>query len=711
MFGPLTRPETSLDPLAVLIDGARARGRHPVPLVATRLAVDVAAGLAVVSMTRLFRNDEAIPIEATITLPVPVDAAVFALEARIGGRVLAARATAKAKARAAYEDAIDRGKPAALHEELLPGIHMLSLANLLPGGEAEVTIRFALPMQAVGEGVTGDWRLRIPLTVGDVYGRSPLPASDDLVHAPSGATADLLVSGEGRAELAGGTLADGRAVVPLSAPVDLVVRAMPARPLATRLGGDAVTLALGPAATGRGDLDVAVLVDVSGSMDSPFAGVGPVMTKYQAAVLGLLEAAKRLGARDRVALFEFNDKAQFVGQSGPEPGEAGRAPSLEALVLDLSRPGGGTEIGGAIAFATETSAARDVVVVTDGKSHALDVAALAASGRRFHGVLIGEDALDASLGGLAIATGGRLHVPVADALAGTITRALDALRVLEPDVAEPGHLVAHRGATRIEIGWREAAGEASAVVAADSLVARGAAALAAQLRLPHLAPEEAASLSAEAGLANHLTSLVLVDEAAEASDALPAMRKVPLATPRTSAFPRRVSTGPVPDEMFLTLRISNAIRPESRRAGTDNKAPRKSRGLFRRRGSAEGVPGRVDPSRSPDLPALSGLPDRIDFGRDPDRLANGNLSALPVDIVRAVEAAAATDAVRDLAARLGVDPVRLVIAFLALAARRNHRSGRRVARAILGGPAPDTVLDLARSLGLHPEPPRGWLRG
>jgi hypothetical protein len=121
-----------------------------------------------------------------------------------------------------------------------------------------------------------------------------------------------------------------------------------------------------------------------------------------------------------------------------------------------------------------------------------------------------------------------------------------------------------------------------------------------------------------------------------------------------------------------------------------------------------------DPVSSPaatDLLALSGVPDRIDFGLDPDSLVAGDLSQRGPDIVRAVEAAAVTDAVRTLAASHGLDPVRLVIALLALATRRNRRSGLRVARAILGGPASAEVLELAGLCGLEPEPRSGWLRG
>src|SRR6185437_8539869 len=68
--------------------------------------------------------------EATITFPLPVHATLFALEARVGERVLSARAAGREAARRTYEDALDRGKAAVLHEEVLRGVHMLSIGQL-----------------------------------------------------------------------------------------------------------------------------------------------------------------------------------------------------------------------------------------------------------------------------------------------------------------------------------------------------------------------------------------------------------------------------------------------------------------------------------------------------------------------------------------------------------------------------------------------------
>ena len=50
----------------------------------------------------------------------------------------------------------------------------------------------------------------------------------------------------------------------------------------------------------------------------------------------------------------------------------------------------------------------------------------------------------------------------------------------------------------------------------------------------------AARVAEEEGLTTHLTSLVLVDEASEAQEGVPAMRKVLLPTPRTAFRQRHI---------------------------------------------------------------------------------------------------------------------------------------------------------------------------
>ena len=210
-----------IDPLHAFVDGAFIAGtKRPVPLVATRFDVRIAHGFAIVSTTRTFRNEEPESIEATISFPIPVHAVLFALEARIDGRVLKAKAQCKSEARSTYEDALERGKSTVLHEEVLRGVHMLSVGHIPPGAEIEVSTNWTITLT----NINGRGHLHIPLTVGDIYGRSGLSDSDDLVHAQSTQMGQLTVFCEdGQVLLRDGNLTNGQAQIPLNAPIDLLL--------------------------------------------------------------------------------------------------------------------------------------------------------------------------------------------------------------------------------------------------------------------------------------------------------------------------------------------------------------------------------------------------------------------------------------------------------------------------------------------------------
>lgn len=209
------------DPLAAYMAGAfLSADRRPIPLLDTRFAVQIDAGLADVETTRVFRNAEDKSIEATITFPGPVHAILFGLSARIGDRHLVARARRREAAREDYEAAVESGHTAVLHEEVLKDVHTLSITHVPPGAEIAVETRWAMPLSVVaGKGI-----LRIPLTAGDIYGRSPLSEADDLVAGGPQLTGRLSVKVEGQKVWLHGRPVDGSEItVPLNRPIDLSV--------------------------------------------------------------------------------------------------------------------------------------------------------------------------------------------------------------------------------------------------------------------------------------------------------------------------------------------------------------------------------------------------------------------------------------------------------------------------------------------------------
>src|SRR5262249_61860342 len=121
-------------------------------------------------------------------------------------------------------------------------------------------------------------------------------------------------------------------------------------------------------------------------------------------------------------LWEFSNACGQVGSLD------GASAAYAAPSLRFSPPGGGTEIGRALETVIATSIAPDILMLTDGKSHALDVQSLARSGRRFAVVLIGEDSLEANVGYLAALTGGEIFIASGHDIPPAVAAAPRALR-------------------------------------------------------------------------------------------------------------------------------------------------------------------------------------------------------------------------------------------------------------------------------------------
>jgi hypothetical protein len=742
------------DPLAEYALPAVVKGtQRPVPLVATSFSVRIVGGLALVVTERTFRNAEKAGIEATMTFPVPVHATLLGLKATIGDRVVVGSAQRRQQARETYESAIDSGMTAVLHEEVLRGVHMVSVGHVPPGTEIKVSATWGMPMAADRDGTA---TLRIPVTVGDVYGRSPLPESDDLVHSSEVHEATVEVaSADGVARLRGIALLDGSARVTLDAPLDVIVSDWSPRALrGVAADGRAVALGIVPAPSGALPLDAAILVDHSGSMDDPADGSRKdynhkKASKHDVVVTGLRVAAATVRDRDDVDLWEFDNTAEKVG---------GR--DLAAAVGKLNAPQGGTATGQAISQVLAGRATRDVILLTDGKSHDLDVQKAARSGRRFHVVLIGEDSLEANMGHLAALTGGQVFVVSGEDSGEAISKAFAAAR--EPHVATP-HIEGSPTSVETRIGgmavraaWGPSAADDAKVVgiviptmiegangkkadavpsvpamgplvegSLDPEMGRAVAAVAAALAIPGMKEEAAAALAEAEGIVCHLTSLVLVDEAGEKQEGVPAQRKVATMTPRTHGLMAFASAAP---SSFASKGITRGLVTASLEAvsghsmlsyGGSSRSMWKSDGEERvgnrspSFGGGKSIFGELPdlevmlpkPPKSPKTPApsnadLSFAMGRIDWSASPEALRKGDLGGLASSVSAAILRASLTSEVKTLALFLGISAVATVVALLAKHEGATDRGAARVARALLANA--DATLQAAaeKSVGL-----------
>lgn len=687
-----------IDPIAALVNRTREDvGAHPAALVAMDIGVTISGGLAIVETKRTFRNDEATAIEALLSLPVPVQGAFFGLTANIDGRILKGIAQAREEARETYEEAVSEGKTAALHEELLRGVHALSVGNLAPGGVIEVTTRWADTLRSAG---TSLGRLRIPMTVGDVYGISPLSETDALTHGDGLKTASLRIRHDADAiRLASGTLRASKDGVlageaPANAPVDIEAEGWKPGVLTGKAwDGRDVSLRIEAAESGEESVRAAALVDHSGSMGSRCEGDSEQwVSKHEAVRRGLRALAGELREEDRISLWEFDNVCNPVG-GGLADSSGGFAKAVE----NLSPPRGGTEIGGALDHVFKATDPCDVLLLTDGMSYALDVHRLAQQGRRIFVVLVGEDSLDANVGHLAALTGGDIHFSFGADVDNALYAALQGLRTRRTERAGrisqealaggrlPESLSAIRGNVCVNAAW---SGEpAKATVERDAL-AEGIAAYAANMALPSLPESAACKMAIGEGLVTHLTSLVLVDEEGPRQEGLPVTRRVGLPTPRTAmgvayslAAPALAKRSYVPSMPVPCMQIPPPPPPPTE-------------GIYDLAPPSSGMSGaEKEAQRDRQAKNLGLVACWIDWKKEGSALAACNLSGLQPALTASIRALADHKNVREIAAEWGVDPVRLAIALVAAWAAKhgdgwNESAGRyadRVRRSLLRG--------------------------
>ena len=654
------------DALHGIHDGARTATGRPVPLTRTAIEARILGGLGLVRTERTFRNVEAESIEVTATMPVPVHAQLAAMSVRIGGRVLRAAAMARTKARAAYEEGLEAGHTAALHEELIRGVHMISVGHVPPGEEVAVASTWVQPLSHDGSA----YALKIPTTVGECYGRSPLADSDDLLIGDTVHRAELSVAcPDGTAHLLSGTpLVDGRATIALDRPIELEVVGWHPRTLrGVAADGRAVLLDVKPLLAGHAALRADLLLDESGSMHQP-AGFGEGRaTCWQEMIRGLVAAGEAvLGPEDGLQVWAFANRPRRI-YLGPGDGLA--------LALRRVRHGsGGTEVGLALDTALASPfRADDLLVVTDGRSHALDVHRLARQGRRISVVLVGEAALEAPLGQLAALTGGQLFVTGLSSVADAVAAAVAAMRrprlIVQLIEGRPERIARAVAGMEVTATWNDVGTEPEKPEDAATEEERLVGAYAAALAISAMAEPAAAALAEAHGLCCHLTSLVLVDEAGEAQQSLPAQRKVALSPPRALVAPSGMAAVPM---------------------------------LARRRAPAG--PSGIDrpvlaPSRNPGLAVLREVLGQVDWS-DTERLRRGDLGGLDAAVAAALREAAQALEVRALAASMGLDPLVVAVALLAGAAAKVHRGAARLFRALLGAADPGPVEAARRAVGL-----------
>jgi Ca-activated chloride channel family protein len=398
----------------VIQDGAHAGRAFPLAHTAVNARID--GIVSRVSVTQVFTNPYAGKIEAIYIFPLPDRAAVDDMEMKVGDRTIRAVIKTREEARRTYEEAKARGHVASLLDQERPNIFTQSVANILPGNQVEVTIRYVETLAPE----RGAYAFVFPMVVGPRFipgapigpplaSREPFPLGapaggpgwspdTDLVPDASRITPPVLRPGErsGHDIAVTLTLEAGLPIQEIASPShamdiarprptravvtlhpadtipnkDLVVRYRLAGKepvltvLAHRENGDGTFLALivPPAVPAARDVmpkEMVFVLDCSGSM----AGE-PIAKSKQA----MRYALKHLDPRDSFQIIRFSERASGLGPR-PLPATPANVRAALRYVDQLEGEGGTMMIEGikaALDFPPDRERLRIVCFMTDG---------------------------------------------------------------------------------------------------------------------------------------------------------------------------------------------------------------------------------------------------------------------------------------------------------------------------------------------------------
>jgi Ca-activated chloride channel homolog len=372
----------------------------PVPLKHTEVKADVSGYIATVSVTQKFHNPFSEKIEAKYVFPLPTNAAVNEFIMTIGERRIRGIIREREEAEKIYLAARNQGYVASLLTQERPNIFTQSVANIEPGKEIDIDIKYFHTLAYVD----GWYEFVFPMVVGPRF--NPPDTTDGVGAVARGAAGESGQKTEVQYLKPGERSGHDIAVnVDIAAGVDIDAVACPSHAVDTlrvndshytvalskqdaipnkdfvlryKVAGKTIkanfithqdrrggffTLMLYPpedmSKTLRRPLEMVFVLDCSGSMDG-----APIAKAKEAA----RRAIKRLGADDTFQIINFSNDASSLGKS-PVPATPENVRRGLKYIDGLQTEGGTMMIAGikaALDFPHDPRRFRLVSFLTDG---------------------------------------------------------------------------------------------------------------------------------------------------------------------------------------------------------------------------------------------------------------------------------------------------------------------------------------------------------
>ena len=126
--------------------GAEGKALGSCPLKHTEVDAEISGAIARVTVTQQFHNPFKDKIEAIYVFPLHQDSAVDDMTMTVGERVVKGVIKERGEAKRIYEQAKAQGKVASLLDQERPNIFTQSVANIEPGEQVTITIKYSQTM-------------------------------------------------------------------------------------------------------------------------------------------------------------------------------------------------------------------------------------------------------------------------------------------------------------------------------------------------------------------------------------------------------------------------------------------------------------------------------------------------------------------------------------------------------------------------------------
>lgn len=154
---------------------------QPLPLKHTEVKAKIVGNISRVEVKQTFENPYTKPLEAIYVFPLPDEAAVDQMEIKIGDRLIKGNIKKKEEAQEIYQQAKKQGRTAGLLQQQRDNIFRQSLANIKPGEQIDILIRYTDSLKFFG----GNYEFIFPTVVGPRYiPGTPIDESGDTDQVP-----------------------------------------------------------------------------------------------------------------------------------------------------------------------------------------------------------------------------------------------------------------------------------------------------------------------------------------------------------------------------------------------------------------------------------------------------------------------------------------------------------------------------------------------